>query len=119
MKSGSRGKSTSAVEVTHISKHGFWLLLKNGETFLSFETFPWFREATVGQLHNVVLLNPLHLHWPDLDVDLTLESILHPERFPLVSRGPVRSRPRRPSGAGRVADKPPGSHPRKTAKGMR
>jgi hypothetical protein len=30
-----------------------------------------------------------HLYWPDLDVDLAVESIEHPERFPLVSR--VRS----------------------------
>jgi hypothetical protein len=27
-----------------------------------------------------------HLYWPDLDVDLPIESIRHPERFPLRSR---------------------------------
>jgi hypothetical protein len=27
-----------------------------------------------------------HLFWPDLDVDLSVESIEHPDRFPLVSR---------------------------------
>jgi hypothetical protein len=27
-----------------------------------------------------------HLYWPDLDVDLAVESIRNPERFPLVSR---------------------------------
>jgi hypothetical protein len=27
-----------------------------------------------------------HLYWPDLDVDLTVESVEFPERFPLVSR---------------------------------
>ncbi len=26
------------------------------------------------------------LRWPHLDVDLTLEMIKHPERFPLISR---------------------------------
>jgi hypothetical protein len=29
---------------------------------------------------------PGHLYWPDLDVDLGLETIRHPERFPLKSR---------------------------------
>src|SRR5215475_2321541 len=28
-----------------------------------------------------------HLYWPDLDVDLAVESIEHSERFPLVSKG--------------------------------
>jgi hypothetical protein len=35
---------------------------------------------------NVELPHPHHLYWPDLDVDLAVESIEHPERFPLVSR---------------------------------
>jgi hypothetical protein len=34
------GTSTSAVEVTNISKHGFWLLLDGHELFLSFDHFP-------------------------------------------------------------------------------
>jgi hypothetical protein len=29
---------------------------------------------------------PHHLYWPDLDIDLAVESIRHPEQFPLVSR---------------------------------
>jgi hypothetical protein len=39
---------------------------------------------------------PHHLYWPDLDVDLAVESIEHPERFPLVSRAPSSSSRRRP-----------------------
>jgi hypothetical protein len=30
--------------------------------------------------------SPHHLYWPDLDIDLAVESIEHPERYPLVSR---------------------------------
>jgi hypothetical protein len=37
-------------------------------------------------LLNVELPHPHHLYWPDLDVDLAMESIDHPERYPLVSR---------------------------------
>jgi hypothetical protein len=32
------------------------------------------------------LPSPHHLRWPDLDVDLAVESIRNPEKFPLVSR---------------------------------
>jgi hypothetical protein len=86
MKSAPLGKSISEVEVTNISKHGFWLLLGGREFFLPFQEFPWFRDVPVGQLLNVELPHPHHLYWPDLDVDLAVESIEHPERFPLVSR---------------------------------
>jgi hypothetical protein len=47
---------------------------------------PWFEAATVRDLMNVERPSSGHLHWPALDVDLALESIRHPERFPLKSR---------------------------------
>lgn len=72
--------------MTNISRDGFWLLVDGRELFLSFRSFPWFRQATVQQVLTVELPNPGHLYWPDLDVDLALESIEHPRRFPLVSK---------------------------------
>lgn len=85
MKSETLGATTSEAEVTHISKHGIWLLFEDKEHFLSFENFPWFKNASVSAIQNVSLLNANHLYWPDLDVDLAVESIEHPERFPLVA----------------------------------
>jgi hypothetical protein len=35
---------------------------------------------------NVEMPGPNHLYWPDIDVDLALESIENPKAFPLVSR---------------------------------
>lgn len=86
MKSKALGKPTSEVEVTNISLHGFWLLLKGHEKLLPHEHFPWFRNATVAQIYQVELLSENHLYWPELDIDLSVESIDHPERFPLVSK---------------------------------
>lgn len=80
------GSSTSPVEVTHISRHGFWLLLDDEELFLPFSEFPWFKDAAVGKIVHVELPSSNHLYWPDLDVDLAVDSIRHPEQFPLVSR---------------------------------
>ena len=87
MKSALLGTDTLEVEVTNISKHGFWLLLKDRELFVPFSEFPWFKEATIAQLINVEWPDPHHLYWPDLDIDLAVESIEHPERFLLVSTG--------------------------------
>jgi hypothetical protein len=77
---------TSAPEVTHVSRHGFWLLLGNEELLLPFEQFPWFRKATIEQLSEVEWPSPNHLYWPKLDVDLSVESIRNPSAFPLVSK---------------------------------
>ena len=74
------------VTVTHIAEHGFRLLLEGEELLLPFEHFPWFKSATVQQISNVERPSPEHLYWPSLDVDLAVESIRHPEAFPLISR---------------------------------
>lgn len=70
------GTFTSEVEVTHVSKHGFWLLLGDEELLLPFESFPWFKKATIEQLSDVECPTPDHLYWPTLDVDLSVESSL-------------------------------------------
>jgi len=86
MKSETLGTDTSEVEVSHISQHGVWLLLRDRELFLSYQDFPWFKDAAVSAVLNVQLPQPHHLYWPDLDLDLAVESIEHPERFPLVAK---------------------------------
>ncbi|MGB6067486.1 MAG: DUF2442 domain-containing protein [Desulfomonilaceae bacterium] len=89
MKSESPGVGTSEVEVTNISRHGLWLLVDDEELFLPFDEFPWFKDAPLQSILNVERQGDEHLHWPALDVDLTLESIRHPEKYPLVSKAKV------------------------------
>jgi len=84
MTSSARGASTSQVEVGNIGRHGLWLLVEDKEYFLPYEGFPWFRKATVDQILAVELLHGNHLHWPDLDIDLSLDLLAHPESFPLI-----------------------------------
>ena len=80
------GTSTLAVEVTNVSNHGFWLLLEAEELFVPFSEFPWFKDAPIGKLTKVERPQPHHLYRPDLDIDLSVDSIRHPENFPLVAR---------------------------------
>ena len=60
-----------------------WLLTGDRELFMPYDDFPWFREAPIGKILNVEEPVPGHFSWPDLDVDIGVESIEHPERFPL------------------------------------
>ncbi len=86
MSSKALGESISAVEITHISGNGVWLLTEDKELFMSYEDFPWFKDAPVGKILNVEEPQEGHFYWPDLDIDLTIEIIEHPERFPLKAK---------------------------------
>ena len=81
------GTVISAVEVTNISTHGFWLLTRNGrELFLSYSDFPWFKEQPVSTIINVEEQGDGHFYWPDLDVDLSESMIDNPQDYPLVAK---------------------------------
>jgi hypothetical protein len=84
MKSQKSGKSISSIEVLNISIHGFWIMVYDKEYFLPFQDYPWFKEANIEQIQNVELIHEEHLHWPDLDIDLELESLENLEKYPLV-----------------------------------
>jgi hypothetical protein len=60
-------------------------MVREREYFLPFEDFPWFRTATLDQLFEVQLLHEAHLYWPRLDVDLDLDRIKHPDKYPLIA----------------------------------
>lgn len=101
-RSSGAGKRTSAaeqadVEILSVSPHGVWLMAEGTEYLLDYDQYPWFRDAPVGQIFDVRLLHGHHLWWPSLDVDLHLESLAHPEHFPLVARSAKRTgrKPRR------------------------
>ncbi len=81
---------TSDVEVTNVSQHGFRIFIGAREVFASFAEFPWFEQASIRELTTVELPSPHHLYWPELDVDLAVDSLDHPDRYPLVSRSPLR-----------------------------
>lgn len=84
MKSTKRGRGTITAEVVHISSHGLWVHVAEQEYFLPFSEYPWFKEARVAEILNVRLLHGHHLRWPDLDVDLDLDSLKNPEQYPLI-----------------------------------
>jgi hypothetical protein len=81
------------------------MLVLGEEFFLPFEEYPWFQDARIREIQNVELLFDSHLHWPDLDVDLELEALAHPERYPLkyeAGEATGRPRPRQRARRGRL-----------------
>lgn len=93
MKSAPLGRSTSQVEVTNVSPHGFWLFVGEQELFVSFKEFPWFIDASIRQISHVERPSAHHLYWPELDIDLAVDSLTHPERYPLMSQAQPNKRP--------------------------
>ena len=79
------GTVTLEAEVTNVSRHCFWLLLGDEELAVPYAKFPWFRDATIEQISDVQRPTADHLYWPQLDIDLSVESIRKPAAFPLVS----------------------------------
>jgi len=85
MKSSKRGKSIS-VEVQGIQKHGVWIFVKGNEYFLPYRSYPWFKNSQTSEIFNVKLVNNKYLHWPTLDIDLEMKSIMKPHQYPLIYR---------------------------------
>jgi hypothetical protein len=83
MKSNAVGKSISKAEVTNISARGIWLIAKQQEYFLSYDTYTGFKDAKISDIFNVKIEHDEYLFWPSLGIDLELESIENPEKYPL------------------------------------
>ncbi|MDI6769283.1 MAG: DUF2442 domain-containing protein [Anaerolineales bacterium] len=69
-------------QITSIEKDGFWLLTEDGEFFVPFSLYPAFKNATLNQIYN---FRESHgdFHWDELDIDIELDALKFPERYPL------------------------------------
>lgn len=86
MKASAHGADTSRAEVQGATKFGVWIRVGDREFFLAHGDFPWFKNARLSAIYHLELLHGSHLHWPELDVDLELDSLEHTERYPLLAR---------------------------------
>lgn len=88
MKSLKHGKDI-LVSVENITPFGIWLYVKDKEYFLSYEDYPYFKEQTIKSIQKVQLLHGYHLYWPELDVDLELDNLENPGKYPLQSHADI------------------------------
>lgn len=87
------GKGIS-VSVENITPFGIWLFVNGKEYFLNYDQYPYFRDQTLKSIQNVTLLHGFHLHWPELDVDLEIDNLENPEKYPLISNASRRGKKR-------------------------
>ena len=82
--------SSTSVSVLMINAQGVMISVMGQDYFLSYNRIPWMRDASISSVLNVQMCGPEAIEWPDLDVDLEIDSLKHPERYPLViKRNPL------------------------------
>ena len=85
MKSLRHGKNI-LVSVENITPFGIWIFVKEKEYFISYKDYPYFKDQTLSSIQNVQLLHGYHLYWSELDVDLEIDNLDNPQKYPLKSR---------------------------------
>ena len=75
-----------SISVENVTPFGIWLYVKEKEYFLSYAVYPYFKNQTLQSIQNVELLHGRHLYWPELDVDLEIDNLENPEKYPLKSK---------------------------------
>ena len=80
-------KSNSAnisASVLMINAQGIMVSVCGHDYFLSYNRIPWMQDAPIRSVLNVQMSGSEAIEWPDLDVNLEIDSLRHPERYPLV-----------------------------------
>ena len=70
--------------IVAINREGIVISLKGQDYFLSYNRVPWMKDATINEVLDVRMSGKNAIEWPKLDVDLEVESLRHPERYPLL-----------------------------------
>ena len=73
-------------EVTNISPFGIWILVNGEEFFMSYKEYPVFENAPIKAVSILEVDSFGNLHWPELDVDIEIDSLRNPESYPLIFR---------------------------------
>ena len=78
--------NTNAISasVLMINNQGIMISVEGNDYFLSYNRVPWMKDATVRNILNIKMSGKNAVEWPDLDIDLEIDSLKHPERYPLV-----------------------------------
>ncbi len=84
--------NTISTGVTCVEQTGYWLRVGEKEYFVAFTQYPVFETATVAEIFDVESPFPDDFHWPQLDADIEIDMLQHPEKYPLVARTTQREK---------------------------
>lgn len=76
----------TSVNVLMINDKGIMLSVKGNDYFFSFNRIPWIKSASIMDALDVKMSGRNAIEWPKLDVDLEIDSLKHPERYPLIMK---------------------------------
>lgn len=69
-----------------INAQGIMLSVLGNDYFISYNRMPWLKDARISDVLNVRMSGRSSIEWSALDVDLEIESLKHPERYPLIMK---------------------------------
>ena len=69
-----------------INAQGVMISVQGEDFFISYNRALWLCNATISNALNVKMSGKHAIEWPDLDIDFEIESLRHPERYPLVMK---------------------------------
>lgn len=76
----------TSVSVLMINAQGIMLSVQGNDFFISYNRMPWLRDARISDVLNVRMCGRSAIEWEALGVDLEIESLKHPERYPLIMK---------------------------------
>ena len=79
-----KNTESTCVKVLSINTDGIFIDAFGKDYFISFNRLPWFREAKVSDIMNVRNIGTMGIRWDAIDIDLELDSLIHPEKYPLI-----------------------------------
>ena len=78
--------SNTSANVLMINDKGLMLSVLGQDYFISFNRLPWMKDAATRDVLDVQMCGDDAIEWPKLDIDLEIDSLKHPERYPLVMK---------------------------------
>ena len=85
-RNSTNGGTNTSVKVHAIVSNGILIEVKGNTYFLPYQSNPWFEHATVSDIFNVEMFGNEGIRWNALDVDLAIDSLIHPEKYPLIAK---------------------------------
>ena len=82
----SQNSYNTSVNVLMINSQGILLNVMGNDYFVSYNRLPWMKDASIRSVLKVQMAGVNAIEWPDLDVDLEINSLKHPEQYPLVMK---------------------------------
>ena len=76
----------TSVNVRSIMPDGIFLSVLGNDYYLSYDRLPWFRDAKTSDIFNVEMYGTDGIRWNKLNVELEIDSLKYPERYPLVMK---------------------------------